>query len=38
MGSTVGGPHGCPILVTQARWKGGINGEGETEAASRDLK
>lgn len=38
MGKTVGGPHRCPILVTQARWKGGINRKGETEAASSDLK
>lgn len=37
MGNTVGGPHGCPISVTQARWKGGINREGDAEAASSDL-
>lgn len=36
--NTVGGHQGCPIWVKQARWKGGINREGEEEAASSDLR
>lgn len=34
----VGGRQGCPIWVKQARWKGGINREGEEKAASSDLR